>query len=154
MSRVCIFPSHVLLRVSRILCYYYFISGGLKAQKSFVTSRYVFLDKKTLFKILLNPGLNLTICRGTGTRTSLTWGVKRLVVQFILLNYLFVNVRKRRTPGYFSFKSKGPCTLGTRRFFSRVTRSLRRPWAGDTRTGHRKASGTQGKVPVFMINNL
>ena len=26
----------------------------------------MFLDKKTLLKIWLNPGLNLTICRGTG----------------------------------------------------------------------------------------
>ena len=39
---------------------------GVKAQQYFVSSSYIFLDKKTLLKIWLNPGLNLTIFRGTG----------------------------------------------------------------------------------------
>ena len=38
----------------------------IKAQQSLVSSCYVFLDKKTLLKILLIPGLNLTIFRGNG----------------------------------------------------------------------------------------
>ena len=41
---------------------------GVKTQKYFVSSSNMFLDKKTLFKIWLNPGLNLTIFRGTGPR--------------------------------------------------------------------------------------
>ena len=38
----------------------------VKAQQYFVSLSYMFLDKKILLKIRLNPGLNLTICRGTG----------------------------------------------------------------------------------------
>ena len=38
----------------------------VKAQRYFVSSSDMFLDKKTLLKIWLNPGLNLTIFRGTG----------------------------------------------------------------------------------------
>ena len=38
---------------------------GVKTQKYFVSSSNMFLDKKTLLKIWLNPGLNLTIFRGT-----------------------------------------------------------------------------------------
>ena len=37
----------------------------VKAPQYFVTSSYMFLAKKTLLKIWLNPGLNLTIFRGT-----------------------------------------------------------------------------------------
>ena len=33
---------------------------AVKAQQNFVNSSYMFLDKKTLLKIWLNPGLNLT----------------------------------------------------------------------------------------------
>ena len=33
-----------------------------------VTSSYIFLDEKTMLEIWLNPGLNLTIFRGTGPR--------------------------------------------------------------------------------------
>ena len=40
----------------------YFVSG--------VSSSDMFLDKKTLFKIWVNLGLNLTIFRGTGPRCS------------------------------------------------------------------------------------
>ena len=39
---------------------------GVKTEKYFVSSSNMFLDKKTLLKIWLNPGLNLTIFRGTG----------------------------------------------------------------------------------------
>ena len=38
---------------------------GVKAQQYFVSSSCTFLDEKTLLKIWLNPGLNLTIFRGT-----------------------------------------------------------------------------------------
>ena len=43
-----------------------FLFFEVKAQQYFVSSSYIFLDKKTLLKIWLNPGLNLTIFRGTG----------------------------------------------------------------------------------------
>ena len=43
---------------------------------------------------------------------------------------------------------------GYQRFFLAYDEGLRRPQVEDTRTGNRKASGTQGNVPVFMINNL
>ena len=33
---------------------------GVKAQHYFVSSSYMLLDKKTLSKMLLNPGLNVT----------------------------------------------------------------------------------------------
>ena len=38
---------------------------GVKTQKYFGSSSNMFLNKKTLLKIWLNPGLNLTIFRGT-----------------------------------------------------------------------------------------
>ena len=41
---------------------------GVKTQKYFVSSSKMFLDKKTLLKIWLNPGFNLSIFRGTGPR--------------------------------------------------------------------------------------
>ena len=44
---------------------------GVKTQKYFVSSNNMFLDKKTLLKIWLNLGLNLTIFRRTGPRISL-----------------------------------------------------------------------------------
>ena len=46
------------------MCYHFFFSE-VKAQQYFVSSSYMFLDKKTLLKMWLNPGLNLTIFRGT-----------------------------------------------------------------------------------------
>ena len=44
---------------------------GVKAQEYFVSSSCMFLDQKTLIKIYLNPGLNLTIFRGTGLMAGL-----------------------------------------------------------------------------------
>ena len=41
---------------------------GVKAEQYFVSSSCMFLDKKTLLKIWLNPWLNFTIFRGTGLR--------------------------------------------------------------------------------------
>ena len=38
----------------------------VKTQQYFVSSSDMFLDKKTLFEIWVNPGLNLTIFRETG----------------------------------------------------------------------------------------
>ena len=38
----------------------------VKAQQYFVTSSCIFLDEKTVLEIWLNPGLNLTMFRGTG----------------------------------------------------------------------------------------
>ena len=43
-----------------------FLLFEVKAQQYFVSSRYMFLDKNTLLKIWLNPGLNLTMFRGMG----------------------------------------------------------------------------------------
>ena len=40
----------------------------VKAQQYFVTLSCIFLDEKTVLEIWLNPGLNLTIFRGTGPR--------------------------------------------------------------------------------------
>ena len=45
-----------------------FLLFEVKAQQYFVSSRYMFLDKNTLLKIWLNPGLNLTMFRGMGPR--------------------------------------------------------------------------------------
>ena len=45
-----------------------FLLSEVKAQQYFVSSRYMFLDKNTLLKIWLNPGLNLTMFRGMGPR--------------------------------------------------------------------------------------
>ena len=39
---------------------------GVKTRNYFVSSSNMFLDKKILLKIWLNPGFNLTIFRGTG----------------------------------------------------------------------------------------
>ena len=43
-----------------------FLIFEAKTQQYFVSSSCIFLDKKNLLKIWLNPGLNLTIFRGTG----------------------------------------------------------------------------------------
>ena len=59
-------PSYALLRDCVIILWFVFIE--VKAQQYFVISRYMFLDKNTLLKIWLNPGLNLTKFRGTGPR--------------------------------------------------------------------------------------
>ena len=40
----------------------------VKTPEYFVSSSDMFLDKKTLLKIWVNPGLNLTVFRGTGPR--------------------------------------------------------------------------------------
>ena len=50
----------------------------VKTPQYFVSSSDMFLDKKTLFKILVNPGLNLTIFRGTGPRVTTAIGVVRV----------------------------------------------------------------------------
>ena len=49
---------------------------GVKTQKYFVSSSNTLLDKKTLLKSWLNPGLRLTIFRGTGKSSCGT--IKRL----------------------------------------------------------------------------
>ena len=46
---------------------------NLKAQQHFVTSSCMFLDKKTMLEIWLNPGLNLTIFQGTRPRKFYFW---------------------------------------------------------------------------------
>ena len=43
----------------------------VKTPQYFVSSSDLFLDKKTLIKIRVNPGLNLTIFRGTGPRVTM-----------------------------------------------------------------------------------
>ena len=42
----------------------------VKAELYFVSSSYMLLDKKALLKIWLNPGLNVTIFRGTAPRSQ------------------------------------------------------------------------------------
>ena len=44
----------------------FFFEG--KAQQYFVSSSNMFLNKETLLKIGLNPGLNLSVFQGTGPR--------------------------------------------------------------------------------------
>ena len=62
-----------------ILCYH-IPSLEVKAQLYFVSSSYMLLHKKTLFKIWLNPGLNVTIFRGTALRSQ----NKKNIPHFIL----------------------------------------------------------------------
>ena len=56
----------LLLRVTFCLIWLPYL--GVKAQQHFISLSCMFLGKKTLLKIWLNPGLNLTIFRGTGLR--------------------------------------------------------------------------------------
>ena len=56
----------VLLRVTFCLIWLPYL--GVKAKQHFISLSYMFLGKKTLLKIWLNPGLNLTIFWGTGPR--------------------------------------------------------------------------------------
>ena len=59
----------------------------VKAKQYFVTSSCIFLDEKTVLEIWLNPGLNLTIFRGTRPRTLLlsatTWSANATHTLFI-----------------------------------------------------------------------
>ena len=71
----CILSSYVLLRVTLCVIFPYL---EVKAQQCFVSSRGMFLGKKTLLKIWLNPGLNLTIfprtrlCRFLTCKTNMS----------------------------------------------------------------------------------
>ena len=65
-STFCILPSYALLRVKHFVLSFLFFE--VKTQQYFVSSSYRFLDRKTLLKIWLNSGLNLTIFRIRGTR--------------------------------------------------------------------------------------
>ena len=47
------------------------LNREVKTPQYFVSSSDMFLDKKTLLKIRVNPGLNLTIFRGTGPRVTM-----------------------------------------------------------------------------------
>ena len=60
-------PSYVFLRVTFCVV---ILNIKVKTQQYFVSSSDVFLDKKTLFEIWVNPGLNLTIFRKTGRRST------------------------------------------------------------------------------------
>ena len=61
-SPFCIYlPVHCL--VLHLLSFLFFRSKGTTVY--FVSSSYMLLDKKTLQKVWLNPGLNFTIFRGT-----------------------------------------------------------------------------------------
>ena len=52
-----------------------FLFFEVKAQHYIVSSSYMFSDKKSLLKIGLNPGLNLTIFRGTGPWSRKSYGL-------------------------------------------------------------------------------
>ena len=58
----------------------------IKAQQYFVTSNCMFLDEKTVLKICLNPGFNLTIFQGTGPRIA-------SLSPAILISRLFLRMR-------------------------------------------------------------
>ena len=49
----------------------------VKTHQYFIASNCMFLDEKTVFKIWLNPGLNLTIFRGTGP--TVTYGENKMI---------------------------------------------------------------------------
>ena len=65
------------LKFCSLFCIYLpmlsFLFFEVRAQRYFVSSSYIFLDKKTLLKIWRNPGLKLTIFRGTGPRPHITF---------------------------------------------------------------------------------
>ena len=68
-STFCIYlPMHCLEQrfVLSFLFFFFFLKW--KRTTVFWKFNYVFLDKKTMLKILLNPGLNLTIFQGSGPR--------------------------------------------------------------------------------------
>ena len=62
--RFCISPSYIMLRVT--LCVIIYTVFGSEGQTVFLSSSCMFLDKKTLPKIKLNPDIKLTVFRGTG----------------------------------------------------------------------------------------
>ena len=62
---------------------------GVKIQQYFVSSSCIFLAKKPLLKIWLNPGLNLTIFQGTGPALFIFHFCNHNICQFL------VSYRKR-----------------------------------------------------------
>ena len=64
-SIFCIYLPMHCLKWHFVLSFLFFEG---KAKQYFGSSSYMFLDKKTLLKIVLTPGLKLTIFRGTGPR--------------------------------------------------------------------------------------
>ena len=48
-----------------------FLFCEVKAQQYFVSSSHMFLDKKTLLKIWLNPGLNLNSAQGNISQSAI-----------------------------------------------------------------------------------
>ena len=71
----CIYPPVHFLEEHFVLSFLFF---KVKAQQYFVRSSYTFLYKKTLLKIWLNPGLNLTIFRGTRPSSENGWKRARI----------------------------------------------------------------------------
>ena len=74
----------------------------------------MFLDKKTLLKIWLNPGLNLTIFRGTGPWAyNLHFDVsnetqkERTYIYVIYIRYIFVSKWMGLYPGGFNVGFSG-----------------------------------------------
>ena len=63
-STFCIYLPMHCIEQHFVLSFLFFFFRS-KRTTVFWKFNYVFLDKKTLLKILLNPGLNLTIFRGT-----------------------------------------------------------------------------------------
>ena len=61
----------------------------------------MFLDKKTLLKICLNPGLNLTICRGTANEVGFSEGAK-VAFPIVIKSYKLIGN---------SYKTKFVCSL-------------------------------------------
>ena len=58
---VFVFYLSVYCLEQHFFCYHYCMFVGVEAQQCFVSSTCMFLDKKTLLQIGLNPGLTLTI---------------------------------------------------------------------------------------------
>ena len=76
---VFVLTGFLCIAESNILCYNYRILEWIKAQQYFASSSCMLLGKKTLTKISLNPGLNLTIFRAT-----VSWDKKLTTVFFRL----------------------------------------------------------------------
>ena len=65
-GQLALIQDYALLKETFCVIISFFFFFQVKAQQCFVSSSYMFLDKKTLLKIWLNPELNLTIFRETG----------------------------------------------------------------------------------------
>ena len=72
------------------------LSLGVKTKQYFVCSSNVFLDKKTVLKIWINPGLNVTIFRGTGR-----WTPDQMLKSELTVSVIIFSIITNRKPSFF-----------------------------------------------------